>query len=404
VSVYDRNKNKPGLRPNYWIKYKAPGWDEPIREPGKGTIKASAAWEVELKRQIKAGTWTHPNHRGGAAQFDVYARTVLARRIARGVATAQKDERGHIENHLIPIFGKLQVAELTFRVIKQGFEKYMDGSHAGRTVRNIHSTLRAILIEAAEDGLIATAPTPLSSKRDHVPAPKDKDPKWRKTAQFSREEVGHLIGCENVLTMRRVLYATYFLTGSRAMEILPLTVEAYMPMDPWPCLAVVAEKTGRHVDERMRYAPVPPELKTWLDWWLEHEYEVLVGHRPRPSDPLFPNISRRRKGELFMSHNQLYKLWQRHDLPAAGLRHRRLHDARRTQVSVLRSAGVPDNIIRAVTHASTADSILDAYTTWEWAGLCKELERVRWGLPTPPTAAPRQVEGTNVVPLFAGRS
>jgi len=78
-------------------------------------------------------------------------------------------------------------------------------------------------------------------------------------------------------------------------------------MDPWPCLEIVAEKTGRHVDERMRYCPVSPELKAWLDWWLEHEFEVLIGHKPRPTDPLFPNISNRRKGELFMSHNQIYK-------------------------------------------------------------------------------------------------
>lgn len=403
MSVYDRNKNKPGARPNYWIKYKAPGWNEPIREPGQGTLKASKAWEVELKRQIKAGTWVHPNHRGGTAQFETYARTVLARRIARGVITAKKDEGGHIENHLIPMFGKMQVADLaSFRVIKEAFAKYVDGAHAGRTVRNIHSTLRHILIEAAEDGLILSAPTPLSSKRDHIPPPKDKDPRWRRTAQFDRPEVATLVGCEAILTMRRVLYATYFLTGSRAMEILPLKVEAYIPMEPWPCLAVVAEKSGRHVDEQMRYVPVSPELKAWLDWWLKHEFEVLVGHKPRASDPLFPNLSNRRRDELFMSHNQLYKQWQRNDLPAANLRHRRLHDARRTLISVLRSAGVKDTIIRAMTHATTSDSILDAYTTWEWASLCKELEGVRWELPPPPASGIHSVrQGTNVVPIFA---
>src|ERR1700753_1920428 len=108
MSVYDRNKGKPGAAPNWWVKYNAPGYGEPIREPGKGTLKASKAWEAELRRQIKAGTWVHPKERGGgAASFDTYARTVLARRMARGVVTARKDERGHIENHLIPMFGAM---------------------------------------------------------------------------------------------------------------------------------------------------------------------------------------------------------------------------------------------------------------------------------------------------------
>jgi integrase len=393
LSVYDRNKGVFGARPNYWIKYVVPGVG-PVREPGSATLKASKAWEAELRRQIKAGTWVHPSKRGGgSSRFDSYARTVLTRRIARGVVTAAKDERGHIENHLIPMFGTMLVSELSFRVIKDKFARYLDGKHAGRTVRNIHSTLRSILIEAAEDALIVIVPAPLSSKRDHLPPPRDKDPKWRKGAQFERGEIAQILSCEAVLSMHRVLYATYFLTGSRAMEVLPLTVDAYIRMDPWPCLAVLAEKGGRHAGEQTRYVPVHPELAAWLDWWLEHEYAVLAGHLPRPTDPLFPNISTRRTGEQFMSHSQLYKQWQRHDLPAVGLRHRRLHDARRTLVSVLRSAGVSDNAIRAVTHSSTADRILDAYTTWQWADLCRQLEGVSWGLPTPPR--PKGTEGTN---------
>lgn len=389
MSVYDRNRNHPNRKPNWWIKYWANG--EEVREPGKGTKKASQAWEAEMKRQIRAGTWIHPNKRNPEKTgFANYARTVLARRIARGVATAKKDERGHIENHLVPMFDGLRVDEVAkFHLIKERFAKFFDGDHAGRTVRNIHATLRAILIEAAEDRLIDNPPPPLSVKRDHLPPPRDKDPNWRKTAHFEPHEVAELVACADVLTMRRAIYATYFMTGSRAMEVLPLRVSSYIHMDPWPALAVRALKLGRHSEERTRFVPVFPELAAWLDWWLQHEYEVLAGHKPRPSDPLFPTLSVRRKkrGEVFCSHNEVYKQWSRHDLPAAALRHRRLHDARRTYISALRSRQVGDTIIRAVTHSTTGDGILDAYTDWEWAKLCNALEPVVWGLPKPPAVA-----------------
>jgi integrase len=408
MSVYNRNRNHPHRKPNWWIKYYVDGKE--VCEAGKGTYKASKAWEVELKRQIKAGTWVHPSKRNPEKTgFANYAHTVLARRIARGVATAKKDERGHIENHLIPMFEGLRIDEVAdFKLIKERFAKFFDGDHAGRTVRNIHATLRAILIEAAEDGLIPTAPTPLSVKRDHIPAPRDKDPEWRKTAHFEPHEVAQLVACADVLTMRRVIYATYFMTGSRAMEVLPLRVSSYIHMEPWPALAVRALKLGRHSEERTRYVPVFPELAAWIDWWLAHEYEVLAGHKPRPSDPLFPTVSvrRRNRGEQFCSHNEIYKQWQRHDLPAAQLRHRRLHDARRTYISALRSRQVGDTIIRAVTHSTTGDGILDAYTDWQWAKLCEALEPVAWGLPKPPPVAEviHLPVGTPGVPRFSASS
>jgi integrase len=287
------------------------------------------------------------------------------------------------------MFGDTPLRELTFKVIKEAFAR-MPAELAGRTVRNVHSTLRSILIEAAEDGLIDTAPTPLSARRDHLPPPVDKDPAWRDSARFDRAEIARLIGCDSILSLRRVLYATYFLTGSRFAELLPLRVSDYAPLEPWPGLTIAASKVGRHAGRRMRHLPVFPELRAWLDWWLAGEYAFLYGREPQPDDLLFPTLSviRRNRGEAMCSHNEIYKQWQRNDLPAAGLAHRRLHDARRTFISVLRSEGVPDKSIRAVTHASTGDRILDAYTTWEWAGLCAELGRVTWGLPSPPTRTP----------------
>lgn len=396
MSVYDRSAGKR-KQPNWWIRYSARG--EEIREPGKGSLKATRAWEAELRRQVKLGTWVHPKlRRGDAAKFTAYARAVIDRRVARGVKTADKDERGHVENHLIPWFGDMRVDELRFLVIKQAFAKARDDAKlAGRTLRNVHSTLRAILIEAAEDGLIDTAPTPLSARRDHLPPPIDRDSRWRESARFERGELAALLGCDDVPILRRTIYAVCFLTGARISEVLSLRVSNYAPLSPWPALSLRAAKVGRHRGDRRRHVPVCPELKVWLDWWLAEEWPFLYGAAPISSAWMFPSTSARRRGKP-VSQAELFKLWQRHDLPAAKLRHRRIHDTRRTFVSLLRSAGVPDKAVRACTHASTGDRVLDAYTSWEWGALCEALSAVTWGAPKPGKI------GTPAVPLFAARA
>lgn len=385
--VYDKNAGA-GRKPNWWVRYWVKGQE--VREPGKGSRRATVAYEAELRRQIKAGTWTHPRARKGhGGRFDQYARTVLARRIARGVATSAKDERGHVDNHLIPVFGALEIRDLTFKRIKDGFEQHINAKGlAGRTVRNIHSTLRAILIEAAEDELIAFPPPPLSTKRDHLPPPVDKREGWREDARFEPGEVCKLATCEQIPSARLVMYLTYLLTGSRFSEIVDLRVRHYCrERAPLHSLSVHAAKVGRHrgLGRRRREVPVHPELAAWLDWWLDREYEVMHGRRPGPDDLLFPTLSARRRGRglLTCSHGEIFKQWQRHDLPAAGLRHRKLHDARRTLLSALRNAGVADDLRRRITHYSVEDRVLAAYTVWEWGVLCEAIKRVRWNVPPP---------------------
>jgi len=392
VGVFDKTAGR-GRKPNIWIRYWVKG--EEIREPGKGGKRASAEYLAEIKRQLRAGTWTHPRLRkGGASRFDNYARTVITRRVSRSVATADKDERGHVENHLIPAFGTLEMRELTFKRIRDGFTAINDKGLGGATVRNIHSTLRAILIEAAEDELIEHVPPPLSTKRDHLPAVVSVRPDgWRELERFEASEIAKLSACEAIPSARLVMYVTYLLTGSRFSEITEIRVRHYTrERKPMPSLSVHAAKVGRHrgLGRKRREVPVHPELQAWLDWWLDHEYEVLHGRQPGPDDLLFPTVSvrRRNRGLLTCSHNEIFKQWQRHDLPAAGLRHRMLHSARRTLLSALKNAGVPDDLRRRITHYSVEDRVLDAYTVWEWGVLCDALGKVHWGVQAP---APKRI-------------
>lgn len=391
MHVYDKNKNT-GRKPNWWVRY----WvkKEEIREPGRGSQRATIAYSAELTRQIKSGTWVHPKlRRGTASRFDTYARAVIDRRVARGVATADKDERGHVENHLIPVFGKLQMHEMTFKRVKDGFEKHINPDKAGRTVRNIHSTLRAILLEALEDEIVFSIPPPLSVTRDHLPPAIDKVKGWRERSRFDAAEIAALATCADIPSARLIMYLTYFLTGSRFSEILELRLHHYnREKQPLHSLSVHAAKAGRHrgQDRRRREVPVHPDLQKWLDWWIGGEYEILHGRKPGPDDLLFPTISLRRlkRGLQTCSHGEIYKQWQRHDLPKAQLRHRKLHDARRTLLSALRNAGVPNDLRRKITHYSVEDRVLEGYTVLEWPLLCDAISKVKWNLPEP---APQRI-------------
>lgn len=387
MSVYDKHKGRPGKKPYWWVRYWVNGVE--VREPAHGGRAVAAALDADIKRRLAAGTWTHPRDRKhGRSRFDVYARRAVAQRAARGVSTAAKDERAHVEHHLIPVFGKLEVRELTFKRIKEAFAQHIiPKGLAGRTVRNIHSTLKSILLEAVEDELIESPPLPLSVKRGHLPPAIDKDEDWRESALFMPEEVVRLATCEKVPANRLIMYLTWFLTGSRFSEIIELKVRHYnRQKQPLRALSVHAAKVARHKGRghRRREVPVHPDLARWLDWWLAGEYELLFGNKPGPDDLLFPTLSKRRRnaGKQTCSHGEMWKRWAA-DLKAAGLRHRRLHDARRTLLSALKNAGVDNDVRRKITHHSVEDRVLDAYTTIEWSVYCEAIGRLQWSLPEP---------------------
>lgn len=397
TAIYNRGTAR---RPNYWVRYTAD--KELVREPTGAKSKAEAqAFARTVERDMRLGNWLHPSkRRGGRSTFAVYAREVIARRAARGVKTALKEETRQVRLHLEPLFGPMPLDGLTFKVIRDGFRQLEEKQLAGKTIACIHSTLRAILLEAADDELIVHIPPPLTARRGHLPPPVDKDPTWRETAIFDRGEIAALLACASVEPCYRVMYATYFLTGARFSELLPLRVrDLDRARAPLAALVMPCAKVRRDKGPMVRVVPVHPVLRTWLDWWLAEGYEAEHRVRPNPDDLLFPTASLRRqnRGEAMMSHGEVYKRWQRYHLPAAGLRHRRLHDARRTLITVARGSGADREVTRALTHRVTGDRVLDSYTSWEWQALCAAIARIEWTLPGPPKAA-------EVVPIGRARA
>jgi len=377
-------------KPNYRVVYYVKG--KRYREAtGARTIAEYNAYVAQLSRRFTLGTWAPPRERDSdGLTFAAWAPQAIAKRVALGVKTAESDEESIVRNHLLPEFGDECLVDLVpFQRVEQGFANIRTKVRAGSTVRNIHVVWHAIMRLAAKAGHIAQPPAPLTVKDGELPPVVSTRPEgWRADAKFTREEIAALLNCEAVELQSRVMYIAYFLTASRFAEVVTLRWRDWnRDIGPLTMLTLKAVKTRRHRGQLYRRVPVPTVLAAWLSWWHREGFELVTMRKPQPDDLIFPTQSaaRRRRGELECAYNEVYGRWSRRHLPAAGLRHRRLHDSRGSYISIVRSSGAQKDIVRAITHRAVDDKVLDeGYTVWEWQAVCAAVSGVDWRLPGPP--------------------
>jgi integrase len=388
-------------RPNYCVRYSVGGTE--YREPtGARTRLEYDAYVQHLARRFLLGTWTPPERdaRHGLT-FELWAPQAIAKRVARGIKTAATDEAAIVRNHLIPEFGASLLHELTsLQRVVEGFDRIREKVRAGSTVRNIHVVFAAVMRLAAKDGKISAPPPLLTVKDGELPPVVCMKPEgWRADAKFTREEIASLIGCDEVELQYRVMYVVYFLTGSRFAEVITAKWRAWdRDRSPLGSLMLRAVKTPRDKGQMYRLVPVHPTLRAWLTWWHREGFELVHGRAPMPDDLMFPTCSRARQKradadgvsriEILCAYNEVYGAWTRRHLPAAKLRHRRLHDARGTFISIIRSAGGSGDIVRLITHRAVTDKVLDeGYTVFDWEVVCGAVSAVDWRLPGPPSSS-----------------
>jgi hypothetical protein len=63
------------------------------------------------------------------------------------------------------------------------------------------------------------------------------------------------------------------------------------------------------------------------------------------------------------------------DLTTLSLRHRRVHDLRRTGITLAREDGADKDVLRFCTHGGPED-IMDCYTSLGWPKLCAQLSAI----------------------------
>ncbi len=308
-----------------------------------------------------------------------YLRGWIDAREVRGLSS-HRDDKGRILNQVIPALGRLRLAQLRPHDVRD-FLRTMrttpspkGGTLAPRTLWHLYFLLRQAMHDAVVDELVPA--NPVQVKRGDLPAKTDKDPAWRKSAVFSREEAEAVISDPRIPEQRRVEYALDFLTGARTGEVSALRWRDYDPtLEPLGRLTVLTAYNSRLRREKgtktgtTRTVPVHPTLAKVLASWRLTGWRKEQGRAPKPDDLIIPAV----EGGC-RNVGWALKLWHA-DLELLGLRRRRHYDTRRTFISLAIGDGARKDLLRWVTHAPA--DMFDAYTTPPWPALCEAVACLR---------------------------
>lgn len=305
-----------------------------------------------------------------------YAERWLKDRELRGVA-AWKDDKGRLA-HALPVLGPKPIEDVKPADIRAFMaELRAQGELAPRTVRHVYATLRVMFSDAVAEELIRATPCNLKERRGEIPKKQDADLSWREGAVFERSEVERLISDQRIPADRRTVYALLFLGGLRIGEVAARTWADWDERaEPLTRLAVRTsynrkQKRVKGVKtDRPRDVPVHPVLERMLAEWREHGWRELMKREPKAEDLLVPSRTGINLRDPVV-HERLQA-----DLKLLGLRPRRVHDARRTFISLALADGARRDILRWVSHGPEGD-IVSAYTSLPWDALCAEVVKLR---------------------------
>jgi integrase len=331
----------------------------------------------ELERQSTRAAEIAPD---GPLTVERYAQVWARARKARGVSTADAD-LSRLEKHAFPSIGTLRLAEVRTRHVRDVVHALKarcgqgETDLAPRSVRHVAATLHMLFAEALVDELVTS--NPCVFKRGDLPKKIDKDPSWRAGAIFTREEVESLISAESVPLDRRMFYALMFFTGCRFGEVSALRWSAYdTTRKPLGHLLVTtsfnskSKKEKSTKTEQVRQVPVHPVLAKLLAEWKLSGWRQFFDKPAGSNDLIVPSRT--------MENRKSSHSWQKfaQDLDQLGLRRRRMHDARRTFITLGLYDGARRDILEAITHGPRGD-IMSVYTTLPWDLLCTELTKLK---------------------------
>jgi integrase len=283
-------------------------------------------------------------------------------------------DESRLDLHVLPVIGSLRLDEVRPRHMLDVVERAR-ATLAPRTVRNLYGVAQAMFRDALVRDLIER--TPCELRRPHLPTVSDRDPAWRAAAVFSRAELWTLTHPHPAIEPdSTVSYAVLGFAGLRHGEMAGLRWRDYEPdaaplgrLHIWTSYGRGRTKTGAE-----RLMPAHPVLAEILREWRSEGWASLMGRDPEPGDLILPlPVSTRRKAEAMRTKQFTYKRAVRH-LKALGWRARRVHDLRRTFLSLAQEDGADPNILKRGTHAPPRD-VIALYTSIEWARLCREVAK-----------------------------
>ena len=350
-----------------------------------GQEKVALAALAAIRARIAAGA--ELGAIDGRATVRAWGQRWIERRKARDLSMAGQDER-RLALYIYPGIGAMAVEDVRPRHVAQLVEDLQrrpsarGGTLAPRTVRHAYATLRRLMGDAVRKELIQVSPCVLD--RNDLPSVVDKDPEWRGAAVFTRAELETLLSHPDIPHDRRVVYALLGLAGLRWGELAALRWRAYdTAPTPLGRLTISAaysrhrKAIGRTKTGATRPVPVHPTLARVLAEWKLSGWPLFFGRAPGPDDFLVPSRAEGEGEELRLRSGvrALRRLLE--DLGRLGLRPRRLHDLRRTFISLAQDDGASPEVLRWVTHTPAHADIVASYTTLRWPTLCEAVGKLQ---------------------------
>jgi len=306
----------------------------------------------------------------------------------------RKNDAARLRLHVLPIIGDLRLTDTRPRHILEVVNALKASGHAPRTIRNVHSIVRALFRDAAIADLIAPAANPAILTSRQLGGVRDKRAGWRATAIYTRAELAALLWDERLALQHRVLWGLCGAAGLRLGEAAGLR---------WRCVDLGAEPLGR-LDIVTSYdlgrtktgaerrVPVHPSLAGLLAQWKLAGWAGLLGRQPGPDDLVVPvrTVRARASGPMVMKSRA--RVWFLRDLDRLGFRHRRIHDLRRTFISLCLEDGADEGLLKRVSHAPPA-TVMAMYTTPAWQAVCREVAKLQLERPAPGTVIPFPAAG-----------
>lgn len=427
----------PGIYARFktlWMRYRDESGEEVRESTGLpvgqereayGMLKKTKA-RLAAAQRVKSELGTD-----GPVTLQAYAKRWVERRQQRGITSADHDEarfKLHVNPHLVDgvPFGLMSIADIEpvhIRDLIRELASEPDPAKklAPRTIRGVYGMLHTMFVDARMERLVSANPCELP--RDALPKKRDKDPLWRSSAHFSKEEVEQLISDDRIPVDRQTINGILFLAGVRWGEMAALRWREYETEFRNNLGRLVIARSFDHRNRRIkpvktevpRWVPVHPTLAKMLAEWKRTGWKEMIGRAPTLDDlivpnaptlfhssgiPLAPELQDRERDRVKalkpsdLAHCRAPQLGlrrSREDCATLGLRARRNHDARRTMISLARAGGASKDLLEWVTHGPPGD-VIDGYTTLPWETLCQQvmaikIERKQGKVITLPTAA-----------------
>ena len=246
-------------------------------------------------------------------------------RTARGFRENTRDDyRRDLEQHAVPYFGAMRLSEIEPQHVKRWLVKMADDGCAAGTIRNALAPLRAMLADAAEDGIIRSNPAAGVRIPAHAKQP-DSRPKDLAPAELER--------LRSVVSDEALQLLVDFLV-SAGLRVSELIAFDWSDVDLSRCRVSIRRRWYRGMDDpksrtSRRVLRISPMMAERLRGLWESQ------GRPSPDSPVFlsPRGCRR---DYSNTYRQIVPLMR-----AAGIEYGAFHRFRHTNGTELRRRGVP---------------------------------------------------------------